>query len=88
MTLDASTESHQDLSFDTLAVSEPKSPPQQLAAIASPNVQKATLDSVDSLDTAIDFVLTLEHPCMAHIPYPAEPGGEDPANHMMLVCVS
>ena len=86
MTSGGSTESHQDLSFDTPAASGAKPPPRP-TAVASPKIQKSPPNAVDTLDTAIDFVLTLEHPCMAHIPYPAEPGGEDPANHMMLVCV-
>ena len=39
---------------------------------------------VDNIETAIDFVLALEHPCMPHIPYPADPPTADPANHLMM----
>lgn len=38
---------------------------------------------VDTIETAIDFVLALEHPCMPHIPY-QDPASADPANHMMM----
>lgn len=38
---------------------------------------------VDTIETAIDFVLALEHPCMPHIPY-QDPPSADPANHMMM----
>lgn len=37
----------------------------------------------DTMETAIDFVLALEHPCMPHIPY-QDPLSTDPANHMMM----
>lgn len=37
----------------------------------------------DSIETAIDFVLALEHPCMPHLPY-QDPPSADPANHMMM----
>lgn len=40
--------------------------------------------AADTMQTAIDFVLALEHPCMAHLPYQPDPNGADPANHMML----
>ena len=79
------TESREDLSSTTFDVTEGQ-PPASRPRIASPTPRKPS-NAVDSLETAIDFVLALEHPCMAHIPYPAEPGGEEPANHMMLVCV-
>ena len=76
------TESPQDFSFNTVTVSEKPSSPFK-------NVTASPRDIVSpDLETAIEFVLALEHPCMAHIPYPAEPGGIDPANHMMLVCAS
>lgn len=39
---------------------------------------------VDTIETAIDFVLALEHPCMQHIPSRADPPSTDPANHMMM----
>ena len=39
---------------------------------------------VDTIETAIDFVLALEHPCMPHIPSPADPPSSDPANHIMM----
>jgi len=40
---------------------------------------------IDTIETAIDFVLSLEHPCMTHIPYPGDEASADPANHMMMV---
>ena len=58
-------------------------------AYASPTLRggdKTASSSIDTLEVAIEFVLALEHPCMAHIPYPADSAGPDPANHMMLVC--
>lgn len=42
-----------------------------------------TINHADTLATAIDFVLALEHPCMSHIPY-QDPPSADPANHMMM----
>lgn len=50
-----------------------KGPPADAKAIAQ----------VDTIATAIDFVLALEHPCMPHIPY-QNPPSADPANHMMM----
>ena len=41
----------------------------------------------DTLATAIDFVLALEHRCMPHIPY-QDPPSPDPANHMMMASTS
>ena len=38
---------------------------------------------VDTIETAIDFILALEHPCVPHIPY-HDPPSADPANHMMM----
>ena len=80
------TESQKDFSFNDLSVSE-EPPASPRLAVASPKPAKLP-DAVDSLETAIDFVLALEHPCMAHIPFPADPGGDEPATHMMLVCAS
>ena len=77
-------EGGKDIAFNDLSISAEKasSPPVR---IASPPTQQRSPTGIDTLEIAIDFVLALEHPCMAHIPYPADPGGEDPANHMMLV---
>ena len=47
-----------------------------------PAAAKATA-LVDTIETAIDFVLALEHPCMPHLPY-QDPISPDPANHMMM----
>lgn len=42
---------------------------------------------VDTVETAIDFVLALEHPCMPHLPY-QDPPSTEPANHMMMASTS
>ncbi|KAL8691780.1 MAG: hypothetical protein Q9218_003081 [Villophora microphyllina] len=42
-------------------------------------------DSIDTAEVAIDFVLALEHPCMTHLPHPANPPSEDPSNHALLM---
>ena len=39
---------------------------------------------VDTIETAIEFVLALEHPCMRHLPYPANPPTDNPVNHLMM----
>ena len=39
--------------------------------------------STDTIETAIEFVLALEHPCMSHIPY-RDPDTIDPDGHMMM----
>ena len=39
---------------------------------------------VETIETAIDFVLALEHPCMPHILSPTAPPSDDPANHIMM----
>ncbi|KAL9586600.1 MAG: hypothetical protein Q9212_000795 [Teloschistes hypoglaucus] len=41
--------------------------------------------SMDRAEVAIDFVLALEHPCMTHLPHPANPPSEDPSNHALLM---
>ncbi|KAL8641552.1 MAG: hypothetical protein Q9228_001649 [Teloschistes exilis] len=45
----------------------------------------AAQDSMDTAEVAIDFVLALEHPCMTHLPHPANPPSEDPSNHALLM---
>ena len=40
---------------------------------------------VDEAQIAVDFVLALEHPCMQHIPHPANPPSEDPDGHQLLM---
>ena len=52
------------------------------ADVASADVKDSAL--VDTIEIAIDFVLALEHPCMPHIPFPADPPTDDPAMHMMM----
>ena len=80
------TEGGQD--FDQLRVSDAPPPLASKRTAYAPPTDVKLASAIDTLETAIDFVLALEHPCMAHIPYPAESGGADPANHMMLVCCS
>ena len=46
---------------------------------------KAPAYTVETLETAVDFVLALEAPCMRHIPYPADLSGDDPDNHIMMM---
>ncbi|KAI4161690.1 MAG: hypothetical protein LQ342_004698 [Letrouitia transgressa] len=41
--------------------------------------------NLDTAEVAVDFVLALEHPCMAHIPHPADAPTNDPSNHMLLI---
>lgn len=48
-----------------------------------PPANVKAINHADTLATAIDFVLALEHPCMSHIPY-QDPPSADPANHMMM----
>ena len=58
--------------------------PRELSAIHAdlPHIKASALH--DTMEIAIDFVLALEHPCMAHLPYPANPPTDDPANHLMM----
>ena len=48
-----------------------------------PPTDAKTFAPTDTIETAIDFVLALEYPCMPHIPY-QNPLSPDPANHMMM----
>ena len=65
-------------------VSSAYEPRDASAAYADPaDVKGSAL--VDTIEIAIDFVLALEHPCMSHLPYPANPPTDDPANHLMMV---
>ncbi|KAL8807045.1 MAG: hypothetical protein Q9200_004819 [Gallowayella weberi] len=41
--------------------------------------------TLDSVETAVDFVLALEHPCMPHLRHPADPPSHDPTNHALLM---
>jgi valyl-tRNA synthetase len=55
--------------------------------VSPPNADASDVKSsalVDTIETAIDFVLALEHPCMPHIPSHADPPSTDPANHIMM----
>jgi len=63
----------QDFSLKSLNVSSNQAAPAYVEASAP----------VDNIETAIDFVLALEHPCMTHIPY-GDPKSNDPANHTMM----
>lgn len=46
---------------------------------------QAPLKPTDSPEVAIEFVLALEHPCMAHIPHPSNTSSTDPSNHIHMV---
>ncbi|KAL8807063.1 MAG: hypothetical protein Q9182_000896 [Xanthomendoza sp. 2 TL-2023] len=41
--------------------------------------------TLDSVEIAVDFVLALEHPCMAHLRHPADPPSDEPTNHALLM---
>ena len=82
----------QDFSLNPLSVSSDSPSPFQLTSPfqkASPTTPatevKPSTAMVDTIETAIDFVLALEAPCMPHIPYPGEQMGADPANHVMMM---
>lgn len=66
-------ETLQDFSLQSMKVSS--------AEAGASDVKAPT--SVDTIETAIEFVLALEYPCMNHIPY-GDPSSADPANHMMM----
>ncbi|KAK0508362.1 hypothetical protein JMJ35_009446 [Cladonia borealis] len=72
-----------DFSLQALNVSSANEPRNVSSAYADPADVKS-YQPVDTIEIAIDFVLALEHPCMPHIPYPANPPTEDPANHLMM----
>ena len=78
------TERCKDFSLDTISVVGGQHPAAEKHSHAPPPDVNA-FPAVDTIETAIDFVLALEHPCMTHIPYPPDPPGIDPANHMMMV---
>ncbi|KAK3169810.1 hypothetical protein OEA41_009194 [Lepraria neglecta] len=73
-----------DFSLQSMNVSSAYEPRDASAAYADPAVVKGSA-LVDTIEIAIDFVLALEHPCMSHLPYPANPPTDDPANHLMMV---
>ena len=73
----------QDFSLQAINVSSANEPRNMSSAYADPADVKAS-QLVDTIEIAIDFVLALEHPCMPHLPYPANPPTEDPANHLMM----
>ncbi|KAL9628167.1 MAG: hypothetical protein Q9164_007372 [Protoblastenia rupestris] len=73
-----------DFSLDTISVVGGQRPAAEKHSHAPPP-DVNPFPAVDTIETAIDFVLALEHPCMAHIPYPPDSLGIDPANHMMMV---
>ena len=83
--IDGFTESGRQDSFNSPPVPTDQASSLASAVVSPPLQTPAPKSGVDTLENAIDFVLALEHPCMNHIPYPAEPGGDDPTNHMMLV---
>ncbi|KAL9124870.1 MAG: hypothetical protein Q9217_005849 [Psora testacea] len=72
-----------DFSLDPISVSGHTSPSAERRTCTTATDAKASA-VLDTIENAIDFVLALEHPCMAHIPYPPESGGAEPANHMMM----
>lgn len=80
-----------DAAFDPLSASSEPPPPFHGASPqqhASPNVhanRSQQSQKIDILETAVDFVLALEAPCMAHLPYPPDLSGKDPDNHVMLM---
>ncbi|KAL8679137.1 MAG: hypothetical protein Q9186_004582 [Xanthomendoza sp. 1 TL-2023] len=41
--------------------------------------------TLDTVEVAVDFVLALEHPCMPHLPHPADPPSNEPTNHALLM---
>ena len=41
-------------------------------------------NTVGTLEMAIEFVLALEHPCMAHLPHPSATPSSDPSNHVLM----
>lgn len=45
-------------------------------------------EKLDSPEIAIEFVLALEHPCMAHLPHPTAAPSDDPSNHMLMASTS
>ena len=82
----------QDFSLNPLSVSSDSPSPFHLTSPyreASPSARttkaKPSASMVDNIETAIDFVLALEAPCMLHIPYPGDQTGADPANHVMMM---
>ena len=79
------TERDKDFSLDPISVSGGQHPPTGNLTYTPP-LGVGSSSIADTIETAIEFVLALEHPCMAHIPYPADQGGHDPANHIMMVC--
>ena len=81
-------EGPEDLSFKQLTVSRAESKASEKRyAYAPPTDKQPASGLANSLEVAIDFVLSLEHPCMDHIPSSQDPGGQDPANHMMMVSI-
>ncbi|KAL8712852.1 MAG: hypothetical protein Q9220_003060 [cf. Caloplaca sp. 1 TL-2023] len=40
---------------------------------------------LDTAEVAVDFVLALEHICMAHLPHPADQPSENPSNHALMM---
>ncbi|CAF9924113.1 hypothetical protein IMSHALPRED_006108 [Imshaugia aleurites] len=65
-----------DFSLNTMNVSSSSSRPH-------PATDTRATALVDTIETAIDFILALEHPCIPHLPY-QDPPSTDPANHMMM----
>ena len=65
-----------DFSLNTMNFSSSSSRPHPATDTKAPA-------PVDPIETAIDCVLALEHPCMRHLPYP-DPPSTAPAKHMMM----
>lgn len=45
-------------------------------------------ERLDNPEIAIEFVLALEHPCMAHLPHPTAAPSDDPSNHVLMASTS
>jgi len=72
----------QDFSLQPISVSGPGGNDAPLFPSRASSRVKPPFDA-DAVQTAIDFVLALEHPCMLHIPYNSNVT-DDPTNHMMM----
>ncbi|KAL2041610.1 hypothetical protein N7G274_005394 [Stereocaulon virgatum] len=72
-----------DFSLQSMNVSSAYEP-QEISATHADLASIKASALVDTMEIAIDFVLALEHPCMTHLPYPANPPTDDPANHLMM----
>lgn len=58
--------------------------PRQTQQIPYANVGPRISEKLDSPEIAIEFVLALEHPCIAHLPHPTATPSDDPSNHILM----